>query len=188
MMERSIDIRQATLNDAEGIAMVKRLVWPGEDVNVAQISRAIAHEQHVTHAAVDGTTIVGFVDGFLIYNPSLHLRWEVDLLAIHPAYRGRQYGARLVEQTTQVGRQRGPHVVRGLIRVNNIASQRTFARCAYRQTPTSKHCMSPRLSVKRPPSMPLLRTGTQFRSRLLRTVDGGWKRHCRNRKTPCFHA
>ncbi len=81
MRERDIKIRQATLDDAEGIATVKQLVWPEEDVNVEQIRRAIIDEQHVTHVAADSTMIIGFIDGFLTQNASSCRRWEVDLLS-----------------------------------------------------------------------------------------------------------
>lgn len=134
-MGTSIHIRQATPGDATGIAIVKQLAWPDEAVDVAQIAQAIAHEQHVTHVAVHDASIIGFVDGFITRNPAPFLRWEVDLLAIHPAYRGCHYGARLIQHSTQAGYRRGAHLVRCLIRANNVASQKTFARCTYRQDP-----------------------------------------------------
>ncbi len=134
-MDTNIHIRQATPDDAAGIATVKQFAWPDEAVDVAQIAQAIAHTQHVTHVVVHNANIIGFVDGFVTRNPAALLRWEVDVLAMHPAYRGRGYGVRLVQHSTQAGYRRGAHLVRCLIRVDNVASQQTFTRCTYRQDP-----------------------------------------------------
>lgn len=132
-MEPNVHIRQATPNDTAGIATVKQLTWPDEEVDVAHIAQAIADDRHVTHVAVHDTTIIGFVDGFTTQNRSLRLRWEVDLLAVHPDYRSYRCGTRLVRIATQTGYQRGATLIRGLIRVDNTASQRTFAHCSYHQ-------------------------------------------------------
>lgn len=134
-MKLDIHIRQAIPSDAAGIATVKQLAWPGEAVDEAQIVQAIAHDQHVTHVAVHNASTIGFVDGFVTQNPTGSPRWEVDLLAIHPAYRGHHYGVHLVQHSTQAGYRRGARRVRCLIRVNNVASQHTFAQCTYRQDP-----------------------------------------------------
>jgi L-amino acid N-acyltransferase YncA len=73
------------------------------------------------------------VDGFATLSGAGVLRWEVDLLAVHPGYRGQGLGARLVRANTAAGRDAGAACVRALVHVENVASQRTFARCAYRR-------------------------------------------------------
>jgi GNAT superfamily N-acetyltransferase len=130
-MPATIHIRQATSDDAPEIALLKSLTWPDESVDVAQIARAIREPGHATFVAAGDGGLVGFVDGFSTLSSAGVQRWEVDLLAVHPHYRGQRLGARLVRANTAAGRQRGAAVVRSLIHVENIASQQTFARCAY---------------------------------------------------------
>ena len=130
-MSLEIEIRQATLDDAPEVAAIKHTVWPDELVDVTQIAKAIQEPGHATHVGLHAHTIIGFVDGFSTYSVQGIHRWEVDLLAVHPDYRGHRIGERLVRASTRAGSQRGAEVARGLIRTENIASQRTFARCAY---------------------------------------------------------
>jgi GNAT superfamily N-acetyltransferase len=130
-MSLEINIRQATQHDAPEIAAIKQSVWPDEAVDVAQMAKAIQKPTHVTQVGIHANTIIGFIDGFSTYSARGIHRWEVDLLAVHPDYRGNRVGERLVRANTKAGFQRGAGVARGLIRIENIASQRTFARCAY---------------------------------------------------------
>ncbi len=130
-MPATLEIRRATTDDAPKIALVKSLTWPDESVDVAQIARSIREPGHATFVATSAGAIVGFVDGFSTLSGAGVHRWEVDLLAVHPHYRGQGLGVRLVRTNTAAGRQRGVALARSLIHVENIASQRTFARCAY---------------------------------------------------------
>ena len=128
-----MQIRRATIDDADAIAMINNIVWPGDSIKVEQVQRAIEHKDHATHVAVIDSRIFGFIDGFITRNPEFFTRWEVDLLAVHPDFRGRKTGATLVRQCTQTGYDMGADVVRCVIRVDNIASQLTFARGGYAQ-------------------------------------------------------
>jgi GNAT superfamily N-acetyltransferase len=130
-MSLEIEIQQATLDDAPEVAAIKHTIWPDELVDVAQIAKAIQEPSHATHVGLHAHRIIGFIDGFSTYSAQGIHRWEADLLAVHPDYRGHRVGERLVRANTKAGDQRGAEVARGLIRTENIASQRTFARCAY---------------------------------------------------------
>jgi GNAT superfamily N-acetyltransferase len=127
----SIEVKWATLEHASGIAALKRLAWPDESVDVAQVRAALATPEHVVWVALDAGRVVGFVDGFLTRSQQGVRRWEVDLLAVHPGYLRRGLGRRLVQASTGAGRRKGAALARALIAVDNVASQRTFARCAY---------------------------------------------------------
>ncbi len=130
-MPATVEIRAATTDDASAIALLKSLTWPDEDSDAAQIARSIREPGHATFVATSAGASVGFVDGFSTLSSAGVHRWDVDLLAVHPHYRGQGLGARLVRANTAAGCQRGATCVRSLIHVENVASQRTFARCAY---------------------------------------------------------
>jgi GNAT superfamily N-acetyltransferase len=136
-MPLAIEIRRATPSDVPGIVQVKKQVWPDESTHAAQIGWVITEPTHATFVAASAGAIVGFVDGFSTLSGQGLSRWEVDLLAVHPGYQGQKLGARLVRACTHAGRQRGAALARGLVHVANVASQRTFARCAYQLDPTT---------------------------------------------------
>lgn len=48
-------------------------------------------------------------------------RWEVDLLAVHPDFRGKGIAAQLVSPITKTGKARGANFARGLVEVENMA-------------------------------------------------------------------
>lgn len=131
MKDQSILVRRAVPEDADSIAAVQHAVWPNEAVRPALIARAIAEPEHVTHAAVLHDQVIGFVDGFITLAATGKRRWEVDLLAVHPDYRGRGTARMLVEATTQAGQEMGAADARALIQIENLPSQRTFSRCGY---------------------------------------------------------
>lgn len=130
----SIEIRQAVPSDAPHILNIKHAAWSSqslEDHDVSRIAEVIALPDHATRLALVDDTPAGFVDGFMTYTPEGLPRWEVDLLAVHPHFRGKGIAAQLVALSTEAGRARGAHFARGLVEIENIGSQRTFACCAY---------------------------------------------------------
>lgn len=128
----NIEIRQAVPADAPHILNIKQAVWPSESPKGwAYIAEVIALLDHATHLAFVEGTPAGFVDGFMTYTPAGLPRWEVDLLAVHPDFRGKGIAAQLVALSTETGRVHGANFARGLVETENIASQRTFARCDY---------------------------------------------------------
>jgi GNAT superfamily N-acetyltransferase len=126
-----INIRRAGVDDKSAIAAIKLASWPGETADTIQIANAMSEGTHVTHVAENEVVVVGFVDGFLTMSIDRQRRWEVDLLAVHPDFQRLGIASRLVEATTQVARDAGAVLSRGLVHVENSASQGTFARCGY---------------------------------------------------------
>jgi GNAT superfamily N-acetyltransferase len=90
------EIRRATAADAPAISSVKAAVWPGDAVDSGRIARVIASESHATHVAVCNGAVVGFVDGFPTISCDGLCRWEVDLLAVRPDFRGQGIGVQLI--------------------------------------------------------------------------------------------
>lgn len=125
------DFRAALPTDANAIAALKKAVWPDEDSDPFIITQAILDHHHSGVVVCQNSDLIGFVDGFLSISPAGEPRWEVDLLAIHPDYRGARLAEQLVRANHQAGREKGAQFSRALIRINNIASQRTFQRCGF---------------------------------------------------------
>jgi len=126
-----IELRKATMDDAVAIAQVKDAVWPDEATASAYIAEVINQPEHIVHVATINNRIVGFVEGFITLSNEGHYRWEVDLLAVQPEYRGRGIAPQLVKASTKAGRDMGASLARALIRVGNLAAERTFASCGY---------------------------------------------------------
>jgi len=129
-----VTVRHAGSGDASGIARVKAAAWPEESLPDADyIACVMDGQEHVSQVAIDADgQVIGFVDGFVTLSQAGVSRWEVDLLAVHPDCRGRGIGRALVEANTAAGQAMGAAFARALIRVDNIGSQRVFARCGYR--------------------------------------------------------
>lgn len=131
MKTMPVKIQIAAPADAPGIAAVHAQVWPAQTAVPAQILSALADPDHASFVALSGRAVIGFVDGFLTRAGTGWLRWEIDLLAVRPDFQGRGIAGQLVTACTEAGRQRGAALARALIRVDNLPSQKTFARCGY---------------------------------------------------------
>ena len=130
-----VRIEPATIADAEEISSVKQRVWPEEITDPRNIRAALTHFEHAVITARWNGNPVGFVDGFMTKSVAGLQRWEVDLLAVHPDYRGRRLGTRLVEASLAAGAEKGAQIARGLVRLDNAASQRVFAGCGFSLRP-----------------------------------------------------
>ncbi len=126
-------IRPTVAEDAADIVRVKAATWADESVaDTTYITGVIQQADHQTQVAVCQETMVGFVDGFVTHSAVGVPRWEVDLLAVHPDFRGRGIAARLVAANATAGQGRGTKIARALIQVDNAASQCTFKHCGFR--------------------------------------------------------
>ncbi|MBZ0299069.1 MAG: GNAT family N-acetyltransferase [Anaerolineae bacterium] len=130
----TVTIDPATAAHAVPIAGLKQQVWPRETTDVSQIARVLHDPNHRTHVAVeDAGRIVGFVDSFSTRRADGCLRWELDLLAVHPACQGQKIGQRLIRAATDAGFQMGAALARALVQIDNRASQGALQRCGYRR-------------------------------------------------------
>lgn len=125
-----IALRRARPDDVPGIAAVVREVWDQDilpDVCAAQTRcRACA-----LYVAAEGDDVAGFVSAFATADKDGGRRWEVDLLAVRPAARGRRLGQPLVEAACADERARDVPVARAAIGVDNVASQNTFENAGF---------------------------------------------------------
>ena len=121
----------ATPSDIVALATIKHATWPDEEpLNPTIFAAALQTPGHQTHiVAVNGRS-AGFISSFITQSATGEARWEVDLLAVHPDFRGLGLGNKLVATTLEAA----PAVAfaRTLIRVDNVPSQRSFARHGFR--------------------------------------------------------
>ena len=125
------DIRPAVAADLPGLMQVKRLTWPEEEVNPGQAEKVLGDPAHAVFVAEVQGQVAGFIDGFITRSAQGDLRWEVDLLAVHPDWRGRQLGQGLILACLKAGQKRRAAFARALIQVENRASQLSFERCGF---------------------------------------------------------
>jgi L-amino acid N-acyltransferase YncA len=126
-----ITICKATLADVPGIGAVVHDVWEQDilpDVCEAQ-TRCQACALYV---AAEGDDVAGFVSAFLTVDKDGNRRWEVDLLAVRRASQGQRLGQQLVEAACADERACGTPIARAAIRVDNVASQRTFENAGFK--------------------------------------------------------
>lgn len=124
-------LRGADEHDVEGIIQVKQSVWPDEGFDAVLIRQIILDAEHVTQVAVIDDNVVGFVDGFNTVSQGGVPQWNLDLIAVNPAFQGQGIASELMRVNTAVGRDSGAWRARGLVAVDNVASQRTFMWCGY---------------------------------------------------------
>ncbi len=124
-------MRQSAPLDAPEIARLIRVIWSDHNPDPAWIARVILESSHAMLIETAGDQVVGFVDSFATVSANGTLRWEVDLLGVHPDYRGRGIGQRLVSGAVEAGRQFGAEVTRALVQIDNEASLNTFRSCGF---------------------------------------------------------
>ncbi len=127
----SLRVKAAAPFDAAHIAALIQATWPDDNADEQRITRVLAAGQHSTLMAWLDDTPVGFVDAFMSTSLDGYRRWELDLLAVHPDFRGRGIAAALVNQCTDIGAEQGSAWVRALTRQDNVAVHRVFAKCVY---------------------------------------------------------
>lgn len=128
----TVEIRQASITDLPAVGAVKGAVWPDEaPPNLALCQHVLTSPVHSTHVALVDGVVAGFVSGFLTQTAAGVPRWEVDLLAVHPAYRGRKLATALILENLSVARALRAQYARGLVQVSNAASQRAFLRAGF---------------------------------------------------------
>ena len=122
-----IQIRKANTWDTIGIANIKRLTWPDDDTSEISIAAALSTEEHHTMIALDNDNAVGYMSCFITTSQSGKKRWELDQLAVSPAYRQQGIGKDLVEHALNAASHNDIDLMRALIQVDNLASQKSFA-------------------------------------------------------------
>ena len=113
-----------------------RAAWTDDTVDTRRVASLIsAGVGRVTCLALDAARVVGFADGFVTVAQDGLTRWEVDLLAVDAAYRGQGIARRLIAASAQQGTALGASVARGLIHIDNTASEHAFGAAGFTPQP-----------------------------------------------------
>lgn len=123
-------LREAVPTDIPGIAAVVGRVWE-QDILPNVCEMQMESDTASLWVAAEGDDVVGFISAFLTVGQHTKRRWEVDLLAVRPESRGQRLGQRLVESICHDPRARQAHVARAAIRIDNVASQKTFKNAGF---------------------------------------------------------
>jgi ribosomal protein S18 acetylase RimI-like enzyme len=160
-IEHSVTIRpfNGSLADAEGLLGVERATFSESPYTAAEVQAMLLEGPQCAWLAVRGDTIAGFAIAFLV--TGVHGSWwEMDLLAVHPDWRGHRLGRRLVEAATASGA-RVARQARAVVADDNGASTQAFLRAGFQGAPGIRN-----LLIYRP----------QDRVRRSRTRFAGWVR------------
>ncbi|MBI9049881.1 MAG: GNAT family N-acetyltransferase [Anaerolineaceae bacterium] len=121
----NIQYRLAQSDDAQDLLTIKQQVWPQEASNLQQIQMVLNLSDHLCYVAEVNNHVIGFMDCFPTSNQGV-LRMDMDLLAVLPAYRGKRIASTLIQRCLQHEELDNTAIIRTLIQVDNIASQKSF--------------------------------------------------------------
>lgn len=129
-------IRLAKPSDAPAIRQIIQMALD-ETSSVTHIARVIGLASHQTHVIIVDEQVVGFVNSFQTRTQSGTIRQELDLIAIHPDFRGRGFGRELIRTNTASVTAQKTVPVRALIRDSNVTSQHAFRSAGFQEEPES---------------------------------------------------
>ncbi len=125
-----ISIRRSVAADRDGVERIVNAVWD-QDIRDDAFRTHLRAETHSLWVAEAQGEIVGFVSAFMTRARDGQTRWEIDLIAVEPAYQGQGIGGKLIAKTYRDGQMRAADLARALIRVDNLPSRRAFSRLVF---------------------------------------------------------
>ena len=123
-----LNIRLACPDDAHAVHLILQETW-GESLLFDIFINHISSPERQVFVAVDADEVVGFLSAFLVSRATL--RWEVDLIVVHPKSQGKGIGTSLIEEALSYGSNLGAQSAEASIRVDNYASQRAFSKVGF---------------------------------------------------------
>jgi ribosomal protein S18 acetylase RimI-like enzyme len=122
-----------SLADAEGVLVVERATFDESPYSATEVQSMLSNGSQRAWVAVGAGSVVGFAIAFSTYSlrgPS----WEIDLLAVLPAWRGRRIATRLIREAATFGADVAPQA-RAFVATDNQASLKAFARAGFQVEP-----------------------------------------------------
>lgn len=135
-----------SLADAEGLLAVEKATFGESPYSAEQVCDMLVGGPQRAWLAIGDGNIVGFVIAFAtigLYGTC----WEIDFLAVLPAWRGRRLATRLIRAAASEGAKIARRA-RGVVATDNPASERAFARAGFRR---AERCV---LLIYRPQEQP----------------------------------
>jgi L-amino acid N-acyltransferase YncA len=120
-----------SLDDAEGLLAVEKATFDEAPYSAKEMQTMLTAGTQRAWLAVGEDQVIGFVTAFLtsgLRGPS----WEIDLLAVKPAWTGQGVGTRLIRKAAAQGMAVACQA-RAVIATDNAASARAFARVGFRR-------------------------------------------------------
>ncbi|MCL7452209.1 MAG: GNAT family N-acetyltransferase [Anaerolineae bacterium] len=122
-----------SLDDAEGLLMVEAATFNESPYSPDEVRGMLTAGRQRAWLALGEGQVVGFVIGFVTHG--LRGRcWEIDLLAVLPAWRGHGLATRLIRAASAHGARLAPRA-RAVIADDNSASRHAFERAGFRPAP-----------------------------------------------------
>jgi ribosomal protein S18 acetylase RimI-like enzyme len=116
--------------DAEGLLAVERATLEESPYSPQRVQAMLVDGPQRAWLAVAEDRVVGFLIGF-VTNGLPGVRWEIDLLAVHPDWMGQGLAKQLIGAAAAYGAGLA-HRARAVVAVDNIASRRAFERVGFR--------------------------------------------------------
>jgi len=132
----TIAVRPARPNlpDATALLAVERRSLGDSPYTPEEVLAVLRRPEHRAYLALAGGRPVGFCSAFETPTEAGQ-RLELDMLGVHPDYRGRGIATSLLRLALDEARGRGIRLFRGAVAVDNVASQRAFEHVGLRRGP-----------------------------------------------------
>lgn len=127
-----IIFKEPSLEEFEAVQEVFRDVWDMHIMRETYASQVYNKNASVIGAYLDGE-IVGVISSVMSVNKRGKKRWELDLLAVKKLVQGKGIGTRLVQESIKRGEALECDYARGLIRIENVGSQKAFERAGFKK-------------------------------------------------------
>ncbi|MGC9336386.1 MAG: GNAT family N-acetyltransferase [Anaerolineae bacterium] len=137
-----------SLDDAEGLLMVEAATFDESPYSPDEVRGMLTGGRQRAWLAIAEGQVVGFIIGFVTHGLQGGC-WEVDLLAVLPAWRGHGLATRLIRSACAYGAQFAPRA-RAVIADDNAASTHAFVRAGFRPLPEMCHLLIARLDGLQP--------------------------------------
>lgn len=121
-----------SLDDAAGLLEVEAACWNESMHSPHSIQSVLVDDEikQVCWLALGGGEAVGLMHAFQTFDSIGRAIWEMDLLAVHPDWRGRGIGTELVRRAAQARPDETAHA-RAFVEPSNVASQKAFERSGF---------------------------------------------------------
>lgn len=116
-----------TLADAQALVDIDHQTFDDCPYTPSEIRTRLADPRQQVWVAVEEDQVVGLVAAFDTHSLAGD-RWEIDELAVRPAFQGRGWGTRLVAQALAYAPGGVARQARTIVATRNTPSQRAFAR------------------------------------------------------------